>query len=422
MADLSPRVLYVSESGGQYGSISAAAQNASEGDQIVVASGKYSPSTTKESFPIYIPPRCQLIGSGADTCQIDGGGAKEIADRPLDPSQSLVLLGNDTVLDGVTISSSGSNGVSNEQGAHILVTDCVLNNHGQHGLLVFGSNSAVIRNNHFVNNGTKKREYKGPRSEVPAKQGHHLYVESRAGCRNEVLILNNKMDKVFADGIANDVFDQPAGVSMRMQIIGNTISDCGRNGLSICSSYGPSNTNVFAEVRNNRIFKTVNAIDILAPYAVVNRTIRNARLLVSIIHNNIDTCDNGINMFGAISPATDTHVVCHIVGNEIENAKQYGILAVAGYGMDKWSVESTIVDAIIANNRFKNIGKASVFVQGGSAADDEIVRNNIISVHLTENKVGSEQDIIVNDGLPTNSAKVLHNSQPHTRKSGVIAF
>ncbi|HEX2013822.1 MAG TPA: right-handed parallel beta-helix repeat-containing protein [Nitrososphaera sp.] len=415
-------MLHVSESNDHFRSISEAAQNANEGDQIVVASGVYSPSTTKESFPIYIPPRCQLMGSGADGCQIDGGGAKEIADRPLDPSQSLVLLGNNSVLSGLTICNSGSNGVSNEHGARILVTDSVVRDNGQHGLLVFGTNSAVIYNNDFVNNGVKKREYKGPRSEVPAKQGHHLYVESRSGCTNEVVIVGNRMEKVFADGIANDVFDQPEGVSMRIQIIGNTISKCGRNGLSISSSYGPSNTNVFVEIRKNRILQTTNAIDILAPYAVVRRAIRNAKLSVNITQNKIDSCDTGISVIGAISPAIDTHAICNIIGNTIDDAKQYGILAVAGYGMDNWSVENTVLDLIIASNKFNKVGKRPIFIQGGASVNKEVVRNNIVYAHLVDNQINTERDVVVNDGLPTNSVVVLEGSQPHSRQSGVLTF
>jgi len=58
MNELSPRVLHVSpsDSDASYQSISEAAQDASEGDQIVVGSGSYSSKTTNENFPIYIPP------------------------------------------------------------------------------------------------------------------------------------------------------------------------------------------------------------------------------------------------------------------------------------------------------------------------------------------------------------------------------
>ena len=164
MTELSPHVLYVSQSDpkAKFQSIFKAIKNASEGDQIIVGPGTYSHKTTGECFPLYVPPLCQLIGSGSDTCKIDGGGALQIASRPLDPYQSLVLLGDQTSLSGFTISNSGGHAVSNEQGARILITKNDLRENGQHGLLIFGTNRAVVLNNQFNDNGTKKTELTAP--------------------------------------------------------------------------------------------------------------------------------------------------------------------------------------------------------------------------------------------------------------------
>jgi len=122
MTELSPHVLYVSQSDSKakFQSIFEAVKNASEGDQIIVGPGIYSHKTTNETFPLYVPPFCQLIGSGSDTCKIDGGGALQVASRPLDPYQGLVLLGDQTSLSGFTISNSGGNAVSNEQPLYLL--------------------------------------------------------------------------------------------------------------------------------------------------------------------------------------------------------------------------------------------------------------------------------------------------------------
>jgi hypothetical protein len=423
MPDLSPRVLYVSASDpNAYKTISDAAQNASEGDQIIVAPGTYA---TKESFPIYIPPRCQLLGAGPDKCKIDGGGAKEIADRPLNPFQSLVLLGDEITLSGFTVCNSGGNGVSNEQGARMLITDNILLDNGQHGLLVFGTNGAIVQNNRFINNGTKKREYKGPRP-ISAKQGHHIYVEGRSGTANDVTIIGNIMDKVWADAIANDVFDQPEGVSMRMRIIENSISGCGRNGLSIASSYGPSNSSVFVEIRNNRIFQCeVAAIDALAALPIVNRTVYNAKLSINIVQNEIDGCKYGINAFAAFGAAVNSQLHCNIIENSIVNATRYGVTVMGGASIENWPVEHSRLHAVITNNKFSKIAKAPIFIQGGGAVppqkdpvNPKMVKDNIVFAHVTGNQVSTAEDIIiVNNGFDTNYVNILDSSQPHAKKS-----
>src|SRR5438309_3847900 len=96
--DLKPRIFRVCLSDPHAcNSIAAAAEKASDGDHIVVAPGIYVlgdrrsiKAGKKEKFPIYVPPNCQLIGSGADRCVIEGRGDREIADRPLNPYQSLI--------------------------------------------------------------------------------------------------------------------------------------------------------------------------------------------------------------------------------------------------------------------------------------------------------------------------------------------
>jgi Protein of unknown function (DUF1565) len=420
MPDLSPRVLYVSTSDpNAYKTISQAAQNASEGDQIIVAPGTYD----VECFPIYIPPRCQLIGAGPDKCKIDGGGSKDIADRPLNPFQSLVLLGDESTLSRFSICNSGGNGVSNEHGARMLITDNILQDNGQHGLLVFGTNGAIVQNNCFINNGTKKRKYKGPRP-ISAKQGHHIYVESRSGTANDVAIIGNIMDKVWADAIANDVFDQSEGISMRMRIIGNDISDCGRNGLSIASSYGPSNSSVFVEIRNNRIFQCeVAAIDALAALPIVNRTVYNAKLFINIVQNEIDGCKYGINTFAAFGAAENSQLHCNIIENSIVNATRYGVTVMSGASIENWPVEHSRLHAVIANHRFSKIAKPPIFIQGGGAVppqkdpvNPKMVKDNIVFAYVTGNQVSTAEDIIVNNGFESNYVNILDGSQSHAKK------
>ena len=424
MTELNAEVLNVSQlnTNVEFQSISKAAEQASEGDTIIVDSGTYSKQTTNERFPIYIPPECKFIGAGINSCLIDGGGDLQIASRPVNPYQSLVLLGDKTMLSGFTIFNSGANAVSNEQGARIHIEDNLLRDNGQHGLLVFGTNGAVIQNNQFKNNGVKKECYDPPRA-TDAKQGHQIFIESRKEAKNEVSIIGNELRETFADGIAVDVFDQPEGVEMRIKIIGNTISDCGRNGLGIASSFGPSNTNVSIEIRNNKIFKTKgSAIDALAAFSLIHRTVHNAKLHLDIIDNKIKDCDCGINAIGAFSPSLNSYVEYNITGNEISQTKRYGIRAIGGVGADNWPVESSICHTKILDNRFYEIGNIPVFVQGGIACNNEKVINNSIQLHLFGNYIEGNKKIIVNDGLPTNLVTLEGNTQPFERKTEIMPF
>ena len=424
MKELSPRVLYVShdDSSATYQSITKASEVAGDGDQIIVGPGTYSSKFTndekKEKFPIYIPPHCQLIGSGADTCKIDGKGAMKTASRPVNPYECLILLGDETSLSGFTILNSGANGVSNEQGARILLSNNVLRDNGQHGLLIFGTNNAVIQKNQFTNNGTKKEKYRPPRSTTAGRQGHQIFIESRIDAKNNVIIIDNIMNKTFADGIAIDIFDQPDGAEMHVQVIGNTISNCGRNGFSMAGSYGPSNSNVFIEIRNNQILKTTKtAIDLQSAYSLIFRTISNSKMFMNIVENEIKDCNLGIDAYGAFSPSQNCYLKCNIIGNNITQTKDYGIRAIGGYGMDDWPVEGTRFDATIANNKIHKTGNTAIFVQGGSVFESnaKLVRNNELFLHIIGNQVGKPEQIIVNDGLPTNHVIVLEKSQPHKR-------
>ena len=424
-----PHILYVSQKDpkAKFHSITQATQKATGGDQIIVGPGTYSSKTTQERFPIYVPPLCQLVGSGVNTCKIDGGGALQISTRPLNPYQSLVLLGDTTSLSGFTISNSGGNAISNEQGARFLVTQNTIKDNGQHGLLIFGANNAVVQNNYFKNNGTKRAEIGTPRWDDVAKQGHQIFIEGKSSVRNDVTIIGNKLEKTFADGIDAEIFDQPDGVEMNIRIIENIISECGRYGCCMAGSYGPSHAKMFVEIRNNQILKTTKtAIEAEAAISLVNNTIRGSTLHVNIIDNKIDDCNCGIDLIGAFSPSENSHVRYNVLGNKIKNVKHYGIRAISGIGMDEWPVKDTNCQIIIANNKLSMIKKESIFVQGGIGIDNKsgqnYVRNNRLLLDLFGNHLGSKGKIIINDGLCTNHVIVSNNSQSHVRKHTTIPY
>ena len=124
MPAIMPRLLYVSASDltASYASISAALQQAVNGDTVLVGSGRYSPSQTGERFPLYVPPGVTLAGMGQSDSSIDGEGAMDISFRPVREGESLVLLGDGSVLSGLAVVNGGGNGVSHQPGARVLIT------------------------------------------------------------------------------------------------------------------------------------------------------------------------------------------------------------------------------------------------------------------------------------------------------------
>jgi len=177
------------------------------------------------------------------------------------------------------------------------------------------------------------------------------------------------------------------------------------------------------EIRNNEIFKTERAaIDAVAAFSLIHRTVHNAKLFIDIVENKIKDCDCGINAMGAFSPSVNSHVEYKITGNEIIQTKRYGIRAIGGVGADNWPVEGSICQTKILNNKFYETGNVPIFVQGGVACGKEKVTNNSIFLHLFGNIVDGKEKIIVNDGLPTNHVSLLGDPQPYERKTEVIPY
>jgi hypothetical protein len=427
-AMLNAHALYVSDKDPQasYRSISTAVQNASEGDQIIVGPGHYSPATTGECFPIYIPPRCQLLGAGAQVCSLDGGAdasALRISVRPLDPWQSLILMGDETVVSGFTLQNSGANAIANEYAARVLIQDNIIRQNGQHGMLVFATNNALIYQNSFQDNGTRQQSFMLPRP-ILGRQGHHVFIEGRTGVTNSVSILGNSMKRTYADAVAIDIFDQPTGVCMRVQVVGNHISGSERNGFSIASSFGPGNSYVFFDIRKNKIIDNAgNGIDARGAFSLVNRTALSPTLYMNVVNNVISGCDCGINALGAFSPSLGARLACNLIGNHISHTKRYGIRVVSGVGVDGFGVEDSKIEAVIVANTLDEvtIGKIPLLIQGASIMDREVAKANTVSAHFFDNVVSASR-IIINDGVPTNSVQIAGGSQAFTRVDDVMTY
>lgn len=101
--------------------------SASPGDEVAVPAGQYYGSIT-------VPDGVTLIGDGADTTILDGGGKGHV-----------VTMGKNTVLAGFTI-RNGLVGVANTNEAFFTVADCRITANIQYGVMVRGGSALIVSN------------------------------------------------------------------------------------------------------------------------------------------------------------------------------------------------------------------------------------------------------------------------------------
>jgi hypothetical protein len=428
MPALMPRLLYVSASDrtASHASISAALRQAVCGDTVLVGSGRYSPSQTGERFPLYVPPGVTLAGMGQSDSSIDGEGAMDISFRPVREGESLVLLGDGSVLSGLAVINSGGNGVSNQPGARVLITRNAIRSHGQHGVLLSGPHEAVIKDNIFVDNGTKRFSPVTPRG-MHGRQGHHIFVQGKGGVENRVIIVANTMTRAYADGIAMVVlFDEPDGVSMHANVVDNLIEQSERRGLTIAASCSAPRHRVMIDVRHNVIRdNTEYAIVAQAARPLATTLISDCYLRVQIFDNECHRSAEGIALFGGFGPAEGNQLEATIVGNLISAIKGHAVRVIAGIGYHGYGAHDNRVRALISCNRVEDVGDIPIFVQGGVAEGQEEATDNEVLTHVSRNELPTVQgkpSVVINDGLLGNVVSLEEPAQAHERIGGVMPF
>jgi hypothetical protein len=428
MSAIMPRLLYVS-SGDQtasHASISAALQQAVSGDTVLVGSGRYSPSQTGERFPLYVPPGVTLAGMGQRDSSIDGEGARDVSFRPVRAGESLVLLGDGSVLSGMAVVNGGGNGVSTQPGARALITRNVIRGHGQHGVLISGPHEVLIKDNIFLDNGTRRFSPMTPRG-VQGRQGHHIFVQGKSSMHNRVIIVDNTLTRAFADGIAIVVwFDEPAGVSMEVSVIDNLIEQSERRGLSIAASCSASRHQVMLDVRRNIIRDNAES-------AIVAQAARPlAPTLVSDSYLRLRICDNechhgaeGITLFGGFGPAERNRLDAIIVGNSISAMRAHAVRVIGGVGYQGYGAHGNQVRALICHNRVEQVEGTPIFLQGGVAEAQEEATENDVLAQVRDNALPSLRDkpsVVINDGLLGNMVQLEEPAQAYERLGGVRPF
>ena len=425
---LMPHLLYVSptDSVAPFSSINAALLRAVGGDTVLVGPGRYSPSQTQEHFPLYVPPGVTLMGAGQGESFIDGEGAMELSLRPVQEGQSLILLGHRSTLTGFTLAKGGGNGIANQAGASGLILRNEIREHGQHGILLSGPQEVVIKDNIFLNNGTRRFAPTTPRG-THARQGHHIFLQARGGVANRVLITDNTMTRAFADALALVVFfDEPEGISMQVSVINNLIEQSERRGLTITGSFSSSHVRAAIEVRRNVIRDNrESGIAAQAARPLITTQIVDSHLRLDIHDNEYRNNGEGIALYGGFGPATDNLLDATLVGNLITGTKSHGVRIIGGVGFGGHAAHRNRVRALIGRNRMEDIGETPIFVQGGAAEGQEDVQDNEVLLHTVENELHAlpgKASILINDGLAGNAVHLEDPAQPHERVGGVIPY
>jgi hypothetical protein len=421
MSFVMPRLLYVSatDPDAVSTSITTALRQAVPGDTVVVGAGQYSPSRTGEHFPLYVPPEVTLTGAGAEQSIIDGEGAMDLSFRPVQAGQSLVLLGHGSTLSNLTITQSGGNGIGIQPGARVLIMRNTIRQHGQHGIIVSGPEEAIIKDNRFEDNGTRAFRPETPRP-AAGRQGHHIFVQGKAGAANRILIADNTMRGAFADAVALVVFfDEADGVNMHASILNNRLEESQRRGLIIAGSFAPSHTRVTLDIRHNVMQHNASqAIAALAARPLALQLIRGCKLRLQLIENECRNNGEGILLCSGFGPAEDNLLESMIVGNTISGTQRHAFRLIGGVGLGGYAAHHNRVRAVLSRNHLEDIGDTPVFVQGGASENHEDVSANQALVQLLNNTlplVAGKPAVLLNDGLPGNTAHVLAPAPRHAR-------
>ena len=428
MSHLMPHLLYVSSTdpSAPWSSISSALRQATAGDTVLVGPGRYAPSLTEEQLPLYVPPGVMLIGAGQGESIIDGEGAMELSFRPVRAGQSLVLLDDRSTLSDLSITNSGGNGVGTQPGARVLIVRNEIRQHGQHGLIVSGPQEAIIKDNRFVDNGTRQFSPVTPRP-AAARQGHHIFVQGQGGAANSILIADNTMQRAFADGLALVVFfDEPDAVSLDVRVMNNQIEQSERRVLTIAGSFGPCRTRVSIDVRHNVIRdNAATAIAAQAARPLVTSLIRDCYLRLTIIDNQCHQNGEGIAVFGGFGPAEGNRLDATILGNHITGTARHAIRLVGGVGFGGYAARHNRLRAVISRNRIEAAGDTPIFMQGGTSEGQEEATDNAVLVQVSGNELPEQTDqpsIVLNDGKPGNMVHLEEPAPPHTRVGSAIPY
>jgi hypothetical protein len=350
----------------------------------------------------------------------------DLSFRPVQAVQSLVLLGDGSAVSDLTIMGSGGNGLGTQPGARVCIMRNIIRQHGQHGIIVSGAHEAVIKDNRFLDNGTRQFRPDTPRP-AAGRQGHHIFVQGKGGVANRIIIADNTMQGAFADAIALVVFfDEPDAVGMHASVLRNQIAHSQRRGLTIAGSFGPSQTRVTVDIQHNVIRDTATqAIAAQAVRPLALQLLRHCVLTVQIIGNECMHNGGGIALFGGFGPAEDNLLTGTIIGNRLTGIQGHALRLIGGVGFGGYGAYRNRVQAIIGHNHIEGASHTPVFLQGGTAEGQEEATGNAVFAQLRDNTwptIAAQPPLLVNDGLPGNTVLLADPAPAHARVADVIPY
>jgi hypothetical protein len=411
-------VVHPTDEGADASSLTQALAMAQAGDIVLVEPGIYSPSRTKETLPLIVPAGVTVEGVDQDACVIDGAGQFEPSFNPIRPDMSVLVLQDGASLSGVTVSNGGGHGVGAPLGAAVVIRNCTINRHGDHGVYLSGVTEAVISGCRFQDNGLKQFEPKLPRG-VGARQGHHIFAEARHGQRNHLVATDNTMRGCFADGIAFICFfPEPDEVTFSATILRNTIEDSERGGLLFSCSFGPSHNRyriIAADntLRGNKQF----GASILTAIPLAERVPQHNHVSAILAGNAISASPIGILVQGAVSETHHNTCEVTIDRNRIASCGKNAVRLVGGVGVEGVATNGNVLQAIVSRN-FVAGSVPAIVAQGAGGAG--VLQHNAVQVRFFDNHVEAphEQSLLVCNGVAGNQVEVAENSQTYLRTEG----
>ncbi|MBI3247270.1 MAG: right-handed parallel beta-helix repeat-containing protein [Deltaproteobacteria bacterium] len=387
-------------------------------DVVLVGPGVYSPTRTHETLPLTVPAGVAVEGVDQEACVIDGEGQFEPSFNPIRPDMSVVQLFDGTSMSGLTVTNGGGHGIGVPLGASVVIRNCTIGQHGDHGVYVSGATEAFVSGCRFQHNGLKRFEPSLPRG-VGARQGHHIFAEAKHGQRNRLVATDNVMRGCFADGIAFICFfPEPDEVSFSATILRNTIEDSERGGLLFSCSFGPARNRYRILAADNvlRGNKQMGA-SILAAIPLAERVPHHNLVNAVFAGNAISGSSIGILVQGAVG---ETHQnECHVTidRNRISSCAKNAIRLVGGVGIAGVTTNDNALHAVVSRN-FVAGSIPAIVAQGAGGAGS--LQQNAVHVRFLDNHVEApqEQSLLVCDGAPDNRVEVAADSQAYLRTEG----
>ena len=346
---------------------------------------------------------------------IDGEGLFAPSFNPIRTDLSVVLMEDRTSLSGVTVTNGGGHGIAASLGAQVVIRNCEISGHGDHGIFLSGVTEAIVTGNLLTNNGTKRYEPSLPRG-AGARQGHHLFAEAKAGQKNRLIIADNTMRACFADGIAFVCFfPEPDGVVAQATILRNTIEESERGGLLFSASFGPSQNHLRIEAADNLLRANKQfGISAIVSIPLAERVPKDNALHALFTANTIFNSPIGIMIQGGVGEAAKNVAHITVDRNRILHSAKNAIRILAGIGTDTGSPADNSITAALTRNLIEG-GSPGVVLQGAAGTPTSTPQNNSATARIIGNTISGEQAIVVSNGRPGNRVEITEGSQLFTR-------